>query len=233
MQKKMEVIEGNTSMPTNTEMKVRTLKEDRIKNLEDDQPGCFAFCRKLKFWRRRTWPAVPDLDNDQLVTVAAADEGVCQADHVSQLMPVTAGANKELFVPDLVPVTVTVEGSSAASDQIQATGDMEGVPAVSDEPKVPGELEGVPTASNQTSLPLEKDVSCTYRARGLCRPCRLTVAVTLAQRRLVVGRQGEAAPTRVQWRKSHCVTTTGRKGRRNDTKGTPMPSGGRCPGHQE
>ena len=143
------------------------------------------------------------------MTVPVADEGVCQADHASQLMPVTAGPNEEL-VPELVPVTVTVEdGAGAASDQ--GNGDLEGVTAVSDMPKVTGELEGVPTASDQTSVPLEKDVSRTCRARGLCRSCRLTVAVTTAQRRLVVGRQGEAlrrlqqeySGVRVTVRKSH------------------------------
>ena len=96
-------------MPTSTEVKVRTLKGYRTKDLEDDQPGCFAFCRKLKFWRRRTRSAVSELDDDQLVIGAAADEGVCQADHASQLMPVTAGANEELLVSDLLPAAVTVE----------------------------------------------------------------------------------------------------------------------------
>ena len=165
-------------MPTSTEVKVRTLKGDRTMDLEGDQPGCFAFCRKLKFWRRRTRPRADDLEDEQLVTATAADN----ADRVSQLMPVAAA-----------PAAVAEnEGSGAALDQTQATGDLEEVPPVSDHAQATGELEGVPAAPDQAPVALEKNVSLTCRGRGLCRPCRLTVAVTRAQRRLVVGRRGDA-----------------------------------------
>ena len=184
MENEMKMIEEITSMPS-TEVKVRTLKGDRTKDLEDDQRGCFAFCRKLKFWRRRTRPRADDLEDEQLVTVAAAD-----ADHASQLMPAAPGPVEELVVPDLVPVTVTVKESEAASDQTQATGDLEG--AASDMPKATGDLEGMPNASDQATVPLEKEMPRTCRGPGLCRPYLLAVAVTRAQRRLVVGRRGGA-----------------------------------------
>ena len=178
--KNQEEIEGITSMPTSTstEVKVRTLKGDRTKDLEDERGGCFAFCRKFKFWRRRGRSAVPDLEDERQVTVAAAD-----ADHASQLTPATPG-------PDLVPVTVAEKESEAASDQTQTTGDLEG--AASDMPKATGDLKGVPNAPDQATVPLEKEVPRTCRGPGFCRPCRLVVAVTRAQRRLVVGRQGGA-----------------------------------------
>ena len=92
------------------------------------------------------------------MTVAAADEGVCDADRVSQLTPVTAAVEEDLLS---ITVAVNDEESGAALDQIQATGELEEVTAFSDQAQAAGELEGVSAAPDQAPMALEKNVSLT------------------------------------------------------------------------